>query len=242
MDKEFILSEIRRCAEENDGLPLGKSRFEAATGIRESHWSGRYWARWSDAQAEAGYTPNELSVKKHTDEELVKFLADLTCDLGHYPSGPERSMYKRQNPNFPDPKVFSGRLGRRDEQLRRLVDYGNIHPEFSAVADICSPLIDVAPSENLPSTKTNAQPGYVYLLKSGANYKIGRSNSLGRRTYEIALQLPERLTLVHAIETDDAVGIERYWHQRFADRRLNGEWFKLSSADVAAFKSRRRFM
>src|SRR5438105_2883639 len=50
--------------------------------------------------------------------------------------------------------------------------------------------------------------GFVYLLRSARYYKIGRSNSSGRREYELAIQLPEPVRLVHEIRTDDPVGIE----------------------------------
>lgn len=62
--------------------------------------------------------------------------------------------------------------------------------------------------------------------------KIGRSNAAARHAHEPAIQLPERLEVVHVIETDDAIGIECYWHQQFANRRLNGEWFASTKADV----------
>lgn len=83
--------------------------------------------------------------------------------------------------------------------------------------------------------------GFVYLIKSGRFHKIGKTNSVGRREYELALQLPEPATAVHSIRTDDPSGIEAYWHKRFDAKRKNGEWFELETADVAAFK-RRRFM
>ncbi len=84
------------------------------------------------------------------------------------------------------------------------------------------------------------QVGVVYLLKSGNHFKIGKTGKFDRRKREIDLQLPERAVTLHSIETDDVAGIEAYWHNRFKDRRLNGEWFALSTADIKAFRSRKK--
>mgnify|MGYP000098690222 CR=1 FL=1 len=78
-----------------------------------------------------------------------------------------------------------------------------------------------------------SKPGYIYLLHADTQncFKIGRTNNLQRRLANILLPFP--ITLVHSIQVADMVWAERHLHQRFADKRLNGEWFNLDSDDVA---------
>jgi hypothetical protein len=238
--KDEILDEIRRCASANDGVPLGIARFEVETGIRRAEWTGRYWARWGDAVREAGFEANTLQGQTQDDDEMLAELAIATRELGRYPTIVEMRMRRIERPSFPNSSVVTRRFGSREEQLQRLAAYAAEHADFQDIAALCESVED--PVNTAAPTSATAIIGVVYLMKSGRHYKIGKTRDLGRRQYEIALQQPERLRLVHAIETDDPDGIERYWHQRFASQRANGEWFDLSAADVAAFKRRRRFM
>lgn len=235
---------MRRCAEQNNGVPLGRSRFEQATGIRDPDWRGRYWARWGDAVAEAGYAPNTLQNRKHTDEELLVHLVQLARQLHHFPTTPELRMQRQADPTFASDKVFAARLGNRADQIERVMKFVEGQgSEFDDVLDLCRTAQRKLKPESAaaPSDGEVGVLGHVYLLRVGRDYKIGRASSFDRRERELAIQLPERAERVHVITTDDPVGIERYWHLRFADRRKNGEWFGLSADDVRAFK-RRKFM
>lgn len=78
--------------------------------------------------------------------------------------------------------------------------------------------------------------GYVYLLKAGDYYKIGRSKNFERRVKEIKLQLPFPVEQIHVARVNDMVESEKKWHKRFKAKRANGEWFLLSNADVREFK------
>ncbi len=148
-------------------------------------------------------------------------------------------MKRRKDASFPSEKSFR-RFGNKTQILAKVAEYARAR-EYSDVVLIYE-------ATNTPETEDDEDLkdeeidfGFVYLIKSGRHFKIGRSNAFGRREREIALQLPEKANTIHVIKTDDPKGIEAYWHSRFADRRKNGEWFELSALDVKAFK-RRRFM
>ncbi|OSC38742.1 GIY-YIG nuclease family protein [Mycobacterium decipiens] len=237
-----ILDEMRRCAADNGGLPLGQHRFETETGIKPHDWRGRYWVTWNDALSEAGFGPNSMQGRKHDDSELLTHLAVLTRKLGRFPTYAHLSMESRNNDDFPGESTFRKRIGSKAEQVARLRAFAAADDGFADVYGILSAQTDGAEPAQSSDDPLVQSTGVVYLIRSGRYHKIGRSNDLGRRSYEIALQLPEKAVLVHSFETDDPAGIERYWHERFKDRRQNGEWFILSPADVAAFKRRRRFM
>jgi hypothetical protein len=242
IDKSYILDKIRRTAADNGGKPLGVGRFRSETGIRRSDWLGVYWARWGDAVSEAGLSPNQLQ-RAYGSDELVKFYADLAKEIGHLPVNDEVKIKHRRDPGFPGWEPFS-RLGSRLERIRTVAEYCKGNHGYEDVLSRCEEYL-VCNSKTVEPDHTISKEsplGCVYLVKSGRYHKIGKTNSIGRREYELGLQLPERAKTVHVITTDDPGGIEAYWHKRFEARRKNGEWFELTREDIAAFKRRRKFM
>jgi hypothetical protein len=229
--REAILQEIRKLAKANGGQPPGVRLFERETGIGESAWHGVYWARWGDAIKEAGFAPNEWQGKSDSTLILEKYI-EAARHYGFLPTAAELKMYRIGRDDFPTAKTVFKHFGSKEGLLSNLRTWVQDKPDLKDIADIFG-------AEVKNESSTASREGLVYLIKSGAHYKIGRSDELERRVKEIRVALPEAATLVHSIRTDDPAGIEAYWHRRFADRRANGEWFKLSTADVAAFKRRK---
>jgi hypothetical protein len=238
MDKQQILDEIKRTAVANGGVALGRSRFLQETGIKESDWFGKYWSRWNDAVEEAGVLPNKLQ-DAYAEHLLVEKYVKLIRELGRIPVKGELRLKRRSDPSFPNDKTFE-RFGSKSQLLSKAVEYCQNHSGFDDIARLC---VNSIPNDRpTPENEAHGEViGSVYLLKSGGYYKIGRTNAMGRREYELAIQLPEKIKRVHEIRTDDPVGIEAYWHTRFASKRAKGEWFALDGSDVTAFR-RRKFM
>ena len=240
MTKEQILDEIKRIAAENNGAPPGSQRFTRETGISASAWSGKYWARWSDAFCEAGFSPNVWQVP-HGEKFLVASYIQLARELGHFPTGRELRLKRRHDPHFPNVGSFSRRFGSKAAAARWIIEFCRAENGYEDVIKICELVAAESPAKSTKTSDFQPVEGFVYLIKSGRHYKIGRSNAAGRREYELAIQLPEKVTKVHEIRTDDPPGIEAYWHSRFAAKRRGGEWFDLDAGDVSTFK-RRKFM
>jgi hypothetical protein len=239
MKKEHILKELRRTAEANGGVPLGRLNFFKETGIKESDWKGKFWVRWNDVVREAGFEPNQKQGAFEEGLLIEKFIA-LMREIGRFPIVAELRMKKRSDASFPNSKVYE-RFGSKVQLTAKIQDYCKGREGYQDIVALCRTAAGQQVSDIENDSESRENIGFVYLMKSGRFYKVGRSNAAGRREYEIAIQLPETLKTLHTIRTDDPSGIEEYWHKRFAAKRKNGEWFDLNAAEVSAFR-RRKFM
>ena len=175
----------------------------------------------------------------YSQDVLFEKFIGLARELGRFPVGTEVRMKARSDDSFPWHNTFA-RFGSKQQFAAKILDYCKGRSGYDDIRALCTPIAATARDENAnDETDPEVVIGFVYLMKSGRHYKIGRSNAAGRRQYELAIQLPEKLSTVHSIRTDDPAGIEDYWHRRFADKRMNGEWFALTASDVKAFKHRK---
>jgi hypothetical protein len=241
MDKEHILNEIDRTAKENNGTPLGRDRFAKETGITESDWSGKYWTKWSDAVIEAGYAPNKMQ-SAYDEKALIEQIISFIREIGKFPTSADFRLKAYKTGNFPSHDTIRRRLGNKPKLVTKIMSYCKEYSEYLDVYEICKevPTTVEQKAEHYPK-EADIEFGYVYLIKSGRYYKIGSSKNVERRSYELGIKLPENIEILHRIKTDDPIGIESYWHNRFKDKRKKGEWFDLSSSDISAFR-RRKFM
>ena len=237
--KQDIINEIQKTAKQNGGVPLGRERFERETGIKPYDW-GKYWAKFTDLQREAGFSPNTLNSAYDAEFILEKFIM-LMRELGRYPTRGDLLVKSTSDSEFPSPNTFT-RFGNKQDTAQKISEYAT-QKGYDDVVELCKVILgDSKEKESNADDSEANQVGAVYLFKHGKFYKIGKTNDTVRRGNELKIQLPENLDLIHEIKTDDPSGIEAYWHRRFEAKRMNGEWFDLNSADIKAFKRWRKIV
>jgi hypothetical protein len=226
--REEIVNEIRRLAAWNNGQPPGEHLFKRKTDIRRVEWRGIHWPAWSDALKEAGFQPN-VKTEKLDDEFMLIKLAQACRHFGRFPRTSDLNVYRMSDGEMPGLTTY----------IRHFSSMPCVRGHLALWAERNKDLEVLGILRHLSYSHSPPVGGVVYLLRAYRKFKIGRSSDLVRRVQELRVSQSNALVLVHAIATDDPPGIEAYWHRRFADRRIRGEWFRLNSADVSAFKRRR---
>jgi hypothetical protein len=77
----------------------------------------------------------------------------------------------------------------------------------------------------------------VYFLRIETGLvKIGRSTNPEKRLTDVRRALPFDSELLHLVKSMDHIALEKSYHERFADRRVRGEWFALTEEDLQTIR------
>ena len=74
--------------------------------------------------------------------------------------------------------------------------------------------------------------GYIYVLQCQEFYKIGIADDIKKRMASLQTGNPIKLRLILCQRHSDYKTMERWYHQKFRAKQIQGEWFKLSDDDV----------
>jgi hypothetical protein len=238
MNREQIILQIKRTAEANGNIPLGERLSFRETKLTRNALRRNGFANYGSAVQAAGYKRNQLH-QAIGDDQLFTPLAALAREVSHFPTEGERAVARYKDPVFPGPSAFRRRA--KSEPLRQaLLNWCCGNELFADVRQ----LLELTQSKTKPAQnprRSKIVNGYVYLMRygSGKDFKIGCTENISRRQSQIDKMSPDDVRLIHSIETDDPRGIEKYWLQRFSERRVKTkEVFRLTPDDISAFKRR----
>ena len=206
----------------------------------ESAWRGKYWRVWSDALVEAGFAPN-LPQERYADSELIEVMVALTRKLGRCPAEVDLQMERSTGNDIPSSKRFRVRFGAHRARVAAVRAHAVEHDYQDVLALLPIEDHDEPAAGSTSPRRHGPRRGARVSAEARQVLQRYRSDAVPTRHRQINRELFVKAELIHKIATDDAVGIENYWHTRFAEKRTNGEWFELSRQDIAAFK-RRKFM
>ena len=237
--RDEILNETRRLGKEKGGKAPSEKELDLNAGIKNYYWH-QYWTKITDLQKEAGFSPNTFLKTPHDPNALCKEFITLIRELGKWPTKAEIEVKHNREKGFPGSSIFYRKLGNINDLAKNILEYAEKH-NYNDVVKICADVIKLNKNDdNLEMARTRKKiHGWVYLIKHGHynQFRIGQTTNLLRRWKENKIELPEEPSHVHSIETVDPEGVEKYWLNRFSSKKMNGDWFNLSPADVQEFRS-----
>ena len=95
------------------------------------------------------------------------------------------------------------------------------------------------PIEVVGDAVSGPNAGVVYVLKSAYGFKVGRTRNIPARMRAFGVHLPFVYTIPLCVWFEDCHSAERRYHQIFAHKRINGEWFDLNDSDIQQIRLRK---
>lgn len=242
LDTSFTKGEIadayRKSVAAHGGKVVSQRVFIRETRIRVPYWRGRYWPSWSAFQADLGFVPNQSRRTRIPEEVLLARFAELALEINRLPAQDDLEQRRKRDRSFPSSNPF-GRI-RRDDFLMKLEAWCKGKPEFAPVAR----MIEQRRARILARRRDDSTRfrGLVYLVMpydDAFMYRIGSLRARGARLRRNSVRLGGQARTLHVIDTDDPEGIERYWRQRFKDKRLPNNLYRLLPDDITAFRWRK---
>lgn len=83
-------------------------------------------------------------------------------------------------------------------------------------------------AETIKKQKT----GYIYVLKSGINYKIGRTANFKARITQYKTANPNAIETIIVEKVNNYLVVEKQLLEQFSEKRTNGEWFSLNRKNI----------
>lgn len=93
-------------------------------------------------------------------------------------------------------------------------------------------------NKNKPNVVPYNKKGFVYFLKAEKTnwYKIGMTNNLHDRLNQLRPIMPFKIKIAYYIKANNRYKLEKKIHKVFKDKKINGEWFELSTNDIQLIK------
>ena len=80
-----------------------------------------------------------------------------------------------------------------------------------------------------PEKESQKRNGYIYLMESKGEYKIGYTRQpIGRRVSQIRQSIKSPVAVIKTWLVDDPEAVEEMLHETFREQNIKGEWFNLT--------------